>query len=273
VTRFLETVDRYWGQFFEEEAVLVETVSPFQRVRVFRNRLFGRVLTLDNIVQTTEADEHRYHEMLVHVPLMSLEAPRSVLIIGGGDGGTAREVLRHPVSSLVMVEIDEAVVAASRDHLPSLHRGAFDDPRLDLILGDGIAYMTQTEQRFDAILVDSTDPDGPGEPLFTDAFYAAAAARLTPGGLLVAQLGMPFLDGARFQAKRRRLASAFARHGHYEISVPTYTGGPLGLGWGAADQDPGGIDEALLTDRLARRGLGDLRYYSPARHRAAFLSA
>jgi len=273
--RFHETVDGTWGQFFDIERMLYQADSAFQSIHIFQNRLFGRVLTLDGVVQTTEADEHLYHEMLVHVPLFSLDTPAEILIIGGGDGGTAREVLKHPVARVTMVEIDGAVIEACRTHMPGLSAGAFDDARLDLIVGDGIAYVQETDRRFDAILIDSTDPAGPGEPLFSDAFYAAAAQRLTPDGLVVAQLGMAFLDGPVFAAKKQRLAGAFPRCGHYEIHVPTYTGGPMGLGWaghGASPDQPHAVLAERLAERLADRLPGrdlSLKCYSARRHRAA----
>ncbi|MBK5910502.1 spermidine synthase [Rhodothalassium salexigens] len=275
--RFHETVDRYWGQFFEVSRTVHRQRSAFQDIQILENRLWGRVLVLDGVVQTTEADEHRYHEALVHVPLTSLAAPRRVLIVGGGDGGTLREVLKHPVERVVMVEIDGAVIDACRTHMPALSAGAFDDDRVDLIVGDGIAHVATSDETFDAILVDSTDPgdgddgEAPGGVLFTDAFYADAARRLSADGILAAQHAVPFLDGPIHRAKARRLAGAFALSGRYEVPVPTYTGGPLGLGWGSAATDPGAVPAATLASRLAARGLdGALRFYSPARHHALF---
>lgn len=274
--RVIEDVDRHWGQFFDVEATLIHTRSAYQDIRVIENRIWGRVLLLDGVVQTTEADEHRYHESLVHTPLLSIAAPRRVLIIGGGDGGTAREVLKHPVDRVVMVEIDGAVVSACRAHMPGLSDGAFEDPRLSLIEGDGVAYLAQTDEAFDAILVDSTDPgdaaSGPGGVLFTDAFYRDAARALAAHGVLAAQHAVPFLDGPVYQAKRRRLAGAFPHHGRYDVPVPTYSGGPLALGWGSHGVDLAQQSPELLRERMDARALAT-RFYTPERHHALFALA
>mgnify|MGYP006286412605 CR=1 FL=1 len=270
--RLIEDVDRHWGQFFDVDRTLYDARSAYQDIRIIENRIWGRVLLLDGVVQTTSADEHRYHEALVHVPMLSLSDPRRVLIVGGGDGGTAREVLRHPVDRVVMVEIDDDVVNACRTHMPDLANGAFDDPRLDLKIGDGVAFLAQTDEQFDIILIDSTDPGdetAPGGVLFTDAFYADAARVLSPDGLVVAQHAIPFLDGPIHRAKLERLARAFSLHGRFDVPVPTYTGGPLSLGWGSHRTDPGRSSIATLRTRFDARGL-ETRFYTPERHGALF---
>ncbi|MCL4144200.1 UNVERIFIED_CONTAM: hypothetical protein GTU68_039063 [Idotea baltica] len=170
----------------EEGEVFYDSATDHQRLRVFENAKFGRVLTLDGVVQTTTADEFIYHEMLAHVPILAHGAAKRVLIVGGGDGGMAREVLRHTsVDHVTMVEIDAGVVDFSKEYLPSLSNGAFDDPRLELVIADGAAFVSETDQRFDVMIVDSTDPIGPGEVLFTDTFYGRAKGLLNRNGVLV----------------------------------------------------------------------------------------
>ena len=161
--------------------LLFEQKSLHQHLIIFENTRFGRVMTLDGIIQTTEGDEFIYHEMLTHVPLFAHGDAQDVLIIGGGDGGILREVTKHQtVRHITQVEIDEAVIQTCREYLPNHAQGAFDDPRLTLIIDDGMAFVEQTQQRFDIIISDSTDPIGPGEVLFSSAFYEACRLCLKP---------------------------------------------------------------------------------------------
>ena len=186
--RFVETLHKGYAQSLSVDKVLYDNASNLQHIQVFENRQFGRVLTLDGVVQTTQGDEFIYHEMLTHVPILAHGNARHVLIIGGGDGGMAREVLRHQsVETVTMVEIDEGVIAFSKTYLPSLSGGAFDDPRLNLVIADGADFMMESVDKFDVIIIDSTDPIGPGEALFTDHFYSHAKNRLADGGVMVTQ--------------------------------------------------------------------------------------
>ena len=210
--------------------------TEHQRLRVFENARFGRVLTLDDVVQTTEGDNFIYHEMLTHVPILAHGSAREILIIGGGDGGMAREALRHEnVARVTMVEIDAGVVEFSRQYLPKLSNGAFEDPRLDLVINDGAVFMRETERRFDVIIVDSTDPIGPGEVLFTDHFYGHAKRALNPGGILVTQNGVPFMQPSRADGHDARLQEPVCRLGllysQYSHLCRRAYGLRLGYGW------------------------------------------
>ena len=160
---FDETLHPEIGQRLSMDRVLFREKTGLQDLVIFENPRFGRVLALDGVVQTTEGDEFIYHEMLAHTPILAHGGVSRVLIIGGGDGGMAREVLRHAsVKHLTMVEIDRGVVDMSREHLPSLSAGAFDDPRLELVITDGAKFVHETGDRWDVVIVDSTDPIGPG---------------------------------------------------------------------------------------------------------------
>lgn len=251
--------------------VLYDSATEHQRLVVFESPTFGRVLTLDDVVQTTEADEFIYHEMLAHVPLIAHGHARLVAIVGGGDGGLAEEVLKHPsVERVTMIEIDAGVVDFAREHLPSIGSRAFDDPRLDLVIADGRQFMAETEARFDVILIDSTDPIGPGEVLFTRAFYADCKRCLNPDGILVTQNGVPFLQAGELRASLKAFASLFADATCYLCTVPTYAGGPMALGW-ASDQ-PAHRQHAVATlrARYAEAGLDGVRYVNAEVHQAAF---
>ncbi|HET7409978.1 MAG TPA: polyamine aminopropyltransferase [Paracoccaceae bacterium] len=249
--------------------MLYDSETAHQRIRVFENPRFGRVLTLDGVVQTTEGDEFIYHEMMAHVPILAHGQARRVLIIGGGDGGMAREVLRHAsVEHVTMVEIDGGVVEFSKQYLPSLSAGAFDDPRLDLVIADGAEFVARTDRRFDVAIIDSTDPVGPGEVLFTDSFYGRAKRCLAEGGVLVTQNGVPFMQGSELANTMRAFRALFADAGCYIASIPTYTGGPMAFGWGT-DGQAGATPVQTLRERYAAAGLRT-RYYTPEVHVGAF---
>jgi spermidine synthase len=264
-----ETLYPDYRQSLRIDRLLYDSQTEHQRIQVFENARFGRVLTLDGVVQTTEGDEWIYHEMMAHVPILAHGAARRVLIIGGGDGGMAREVLRHrTVEHVTMVEIDAGVVDFSRKYLPNLSAGAFDDTRLDLVIADGAAFVAESDALFDVILVDSTDPIGPGEVLFTDSFYGRAKARLAEGGILVTQNGVPFLQPEELRNTMRAFRSLFRDATAYLASIPTYNGGPMAFGWGtdgAARETP----LATLRERARSSGIA-FRYYTPDVHAAAF---
>ena len=265
----VETLHDDYRQCLKEDAVLYDSTTGHQRLRVFENATFGRVLTLDDVVQTTEADEFIYHEMLAHVPVLAHGAARRVLIVGGGDGGMAREVLRHgSVEHVTMVEIDAGVVEFSRRYLPGLSAGAFDDARLSLVIDDGAAFMRAGAETFDVIISDSTDPIGPGEVLFTDSFYGHVKNRLSEGGIFVTQNGVPFLQAGELAGTMRAFRTLWRDATCYLATIPTYAGGPMAFGWGT-DGAARGVDLAVLETRLEAAGIAT-RYYTPEVHKAAF---
>lgn len=243
--------------------------TAFQSIRLFENPSFGRVLMLDGAIQLTEADEFIYHEMLAHVPLLAHGAARRVLLIGGGDGGLAREVLKHrTVERLVMVEIDSSVIDFAKAHLPAISNGVFKDPRLEIVIADGADYLATATEKFDVVLVDGPDPVGPGVALFTERFYAAAARRLDAAGILVTQNGMPFAQPDELRDTMQMFHGLFTDTACYLTTVPSYSGGPMAFGWGTngvARQVP----LAILEARLAASGIVP-SYYTPEVHKAAF---
>lgn len=258
-----------FAQSLRVDRLLYDSETDHQRIKVFENPTFGRIMTLDDVVQTTEGDNFIYHEMLTHVPILAHGAAKRVLIIGGGDGGMAREVLRHAsVEHVTMVEIDAGVVEFCKQYLPALSAGAFDDPRLNLVIADGADFMRDTDGGFDVIIVDSTDPIGPGEVLFTDTFYGHAKRALAPGGILVTQNGVPFLQGGELTDTMRAFKALFADATCYLATVPTYAGGPMAFGWGT-DGDARQVPVEELARRFAAAGF-TTGYYSPEVHKGAF---
>jgi spermidine synthase len=237
---------------------------------LFENTTFGRALALDGVLQTTEKDEFIYHEMLAHLPILAHGAVRRVLIIGGGDGGMLEEVLKHRgVERVTMVDIDDTVIELSKLHLRSICGEAFEDPRLDLVIADGVDFVKTCAERYDVIIVDSTDPLGPGEVLFTEAFYQSCKRCLTPGGVLVTQNGVPFLQGAELSGTIACLRPLFADATCYLATVPTYVGGPMAFGWASDDPALRRNPVEVLRERFEAAGI-DSRYYSPEIHLAAF---
>jgi spermidine synthase len=249
------------GVFFRVRKVLYDRRSPFQRIEIVANREFGRILFLDGLLQTTENDEFYYHEMLVHPAMASHRNPEKVLIIGGGDGGALREILKHPVERAWMVEIDGMVVDACRKHFgwlePSLASG-----RAELVVGDGNVFIRETKEKFDVILVDSSDPVGPSTVLHEEGFYRRLRTRLRPGGIIAAQAGSLVLHQEQHAAKSRFLKSLFEHARFYLGPVPTY---PVGM-W----------VYTFLSDAVDPTATGTLRvpeglkYFNPDVHRAAF---
>lgn len=255
---------------FRADRVLYRRPVGQQDLVLYENPIFGRMLALDGVTQVTERDEFIYHEMLTHVPVLAHGAVKSVLIIGGGDGGMLREAVRHAsIERIVMVEIDEGVVTFSKEYLPGVSAGAFDDPRLDLVIADGADYMRDGTEQFDLIIVDSTDPVGPGEVLFTDHFYGHASRRLRQGGVLVTQNGVPFMQGGELKGTMRAFRSLFQVATCYLATVPTYVGGPMAFGFGTDNPALLQVTAAELETRQKAAGL-QTRYYTPDVHKGAF---
>ena len=262
-----------WGQRFRVVRTLAHVRSPYQDIQVVESASHGRILVLDGALQITEADEFVYQEMLAHVPLLAHGAARRVLIIGAGDGGVLRRVLQHRgVERAVMVEIDGEVIRLSREHLPGIGGDAWTDPRAEIIVGDGIAYVAAAAPgSFDVIIVDSTDPVGVGEALFTDAFYAGCARVLSADGLVVNQCGVPFMQPGELRETSVRRARSFPHVSAYVAAVPTYVGGLMTLGLAAKTSGLDRVPSGTIRDRAAAAGiLGTTRYWTPEIHAGAF---
>ncbi|MBC7952939.1 MAG: polyamine aminopropyltransferase [Rhodospirillaceae bacterium] len=267
---FQETLYDHWRQSFQISAELCRLRGPMQDIALFETPGFGRVLTLDGVIQVTTGDEFIYHEMLAHVPIYAHGAVRSACVVGGGDGGMLREILKHTsVEQAVLVEIDGAVVDFCREHLPTVSAGAFDDPRTEIVIADGIAFMAETDRKFDLIVIDSTDPIGPGGVLFTESFYKDCARCLNFGGIVVNQNGVPFLQGAEITDTWRRRKPHFTDVGFYLAAVPTYVGGFMALGWASNTPDSRAASVETIRARFNAAPV-TTRYYTPDVHKAAF---
>lgn len=200
--------------------------SEYQTLDILDTFEFGRMLLLDGVVMLTERDEFVYHEMLAHVPLNTHPSPEKVLVVGGGDGGTVREALKHPqVGEVTLVEIDRMVVEAALEHLPFISKG-LRDPRTKIVYGDGVRFISDTPPgSYDVILVDSTDPVGPAEALFTEDFFRNCAAALGPDGVFVTQSESPFYHMPFMVDIYRKMSGIYPQVGFYFAAVPTYPSG------------------------------------------------
>jgi spermidine synthase len=268
-----ETLYPHWGQRFAVKRELARFTSAFQDIVIFESESHGRVMVLDGCIQITEADEFTYQEMLTHVPLLAHGDAKRVLIIGAGDGGVLRRVLLHRnVEQAVMVEIDGDVIRLAKEFLPNIAAGAWNDPRAAVIVGDGIAYVREAEDAsFDVIIVDSTDPVGVGEVLFSDEFYSNCARILTPQGLIVNQCGVPFMQGDELRETSERRRRFFAHVSAYVVAVPTYVGGLMTLGIAAKDPDTLKQNVVTIRERAQAQGIeGTSSYWTPDIHVGSF---
>lgn len=265
-----ETLHPSFGQYFRIDKTLYHNKTEHQDLIIFENEKMGRVMALDGVVQTTERDEFIYHEMLTHVPILAHGAAKRVLIIGGGDGGMLREVCRHTsVEQITMVEIDADVVSFCKQYLPNHSAGAYDDSRLNLVIDDGVNFVTETKQKFDVIISDCTDPIGPGESLFTSAFYQGCQRILNEGGIFVAQNGVCFLQMDEAIGSHKKLGNYFQDVSFYQAAVPTYYGGIMTFAWATNNAVLRQQPQALIAERFAASAL-PCRYYNPAIHVSSF---
>ena len=263
---FTEVIYPGHGQVLTVEEVIYREQGAAQDIFVFRNARYGRVMALEGLIQVTEGDEFIYHEMMVHVPLFAHGAAENVLIIGGGDGGSLRHVLMHPaVKRVVMVEIEPEVVELAKKYFPNVCGDAFTDPRAQLIIGDGCAYVRETQERFDVIIIDSTDPVGPGKVLFEEAFYADCKRCLKPGGILRGHAGMANEANTELREVAGYLRKLFGHRRYAMACVPTYVPGAMVFSMAADTDACFTVAEAKLGARLRASGVA-CRYYTPALH-------
>lgn len=255
------------GLTFKIEKTLFSERSEFQQVDVVKTEGLGAMLLNDGVVMLSERDEFIYHEMIAHVPLFVHPSPERILVIGGGDGGTVREVLKHrTVTRAVLVEIDQLVIQACREHLSSVS-SAMDDPRLEILIADGVTFIDETQEIFDVVLVDSTDPIGPAGPLFDKEFYKNVAMRLAPDGILITQAASPFYDHYIQEPMFSNQRPFFKILHMYNYSNLTYPGGLWSFGFASNELCPlKNFDPA----RVKASGIS-ARYYNPGVHVSSFM--
>ncbi|HHX28777.1 MAG: polyamine aminopropyltransferase [Bacillota bacterium] len=245
------------------KSIVHKAKTKFQELAIYDTEALGRILVLDDVIQTTEIDEHIYHECIVHVPLLAHPNPEEVLIVGGGDGGSLREVLKHPsVKRATLVDIDEGVIEASKRFLPQWNTG-WSDPRARVVIANGLDFVAKAKEEYDVVIVDSTDPIGPGEALFREEFYRSIKGALRPGGVMSAQTENPIFMPDLVRTVFGRVANVFPVAKLYTGPMPTYPGGFWCYTCATLGPDP---SEPVREPQ----GLA-FRYYSPEIHRRAFV--
>lgn len=263
---YSELVDNQYGLTLRVKRVLLDEMTPYQRLEIFENEALGRVMTLDGCMMLTDAHEFTYHELLVHPALLAHPEPKRVLVIGGGDGGTLREVVKHPsVEEAVLCEIDQAVIDASRLYFPETAKG-LDHPKSTLYVGDGIEYIRKYKNSFDVVIVDSTDPVGFAEGLFRQPFYADVKGALRGQGIFVQQSESPFFVPEPWKKISSELRASFKNVNIYGGAIPMY---PSGYWTFAISSDE--LDPWTHFDPKRAAALPDLKYYTPEHQRAAFV--
>lgn len=241
--------------------------SPYQKIEIYDTFTFGRILVLDKIFQTSEKDEFVYHEMLCHLPMFYSVNPKKVLIIGGGDGGTLKEVLKHPIEKAWMVEIDRKVVEVSKKYLPSISKGAFEDKRTELVIDDGIKFIQNRKNFFDVIILDLSDPWGPAQQTISIKFYNNVKKALKRGGVISVQAGCLFDQPELVSIIFQRLKKVFSSVIIHKASIPLYSLGEFSFSV-ASDADLEGISLEEIKRKFRKLNL-NLKYYNPKIHFAS----
>ncbi|MEZ5740749.1 MAG: polyamine aminopropyltransferase [Burkholderiaceae bacterium] len=266
----LEWLNPYSAYGYRALKRLETRQTPYQTLEVFDTAQFGKLFRLDGCYMTSERDEFFYHEPMIHTAAISHPAPRRALVVGGGDGGSAEELLKHPgMERVVVAELDPDVVAVARRHLQKVHRGALDDPRVEVRIGDGWSYVERTEERFDLVVLDLTDPDTPAHKLYTQAFFALLKRVMNEGAYLTLHIGSPIFKPevvARHVTSLRQVFSCVRPMGVY---IPLY-GTYWGLACATDAQDPLALSAGQIDARIAERALPDLQYYNGDTHHGLF---
>ncbi len=248
--------------------------TAFQRMEIMETGSYGRVLVLDGKMQSSEADEFIYHETLVHPAMLIHPDPKRVMVVGGGEGATVREILKHrSVEHVLMVDIDQEVVERCREQLPEWHMGAFDDPRVKLLHMDARKYLEETDETYDIIIIDISEPveEGPAYLLYTREFYALVNRRLTAQGMITLQAGTTAVNSLLcLSAVYQTLRTAFPHVAVYQAAIPSF-GLPWGFAVASKGADPRSPSPEEMDARIAAHIIGELRYYSGELHQGHFL--
>lgn len=259
-----------FGIAIEKDKDLFSDKSDFQQVDVFSSRAFGNVLTLDGLMMVTERDEFFYHEMIVHIPMLTHNNPENILVIGGGDGGTVRELLKHKsVKHIDMVEIDSMVIEASKKFFPTVSN-ELNNPKVSVLVKDAIDFIKDKENMYDVVLIDSTDPIGPGEGLFNEGFYNNVKRALKKGGIVVPQTEGPFGQSENMRKTYKLLRKVFKNVAPYTGPMPTYPGGYWS--WGFCSDD---VEIPLDSNKIDKTRADEIqktcKIYNRELHSAVFM--
>jgi spermidine synthase len=271
---FLDSLSPVEGHLHGIDTIVYSKQTAFQRLEIIDTLSYGRCLMLDGKMQSSESDEFIYHEALVHPALLTHPHPKSVFVVGGGEGATLREILRYPsVKKAVMVDIDQDVVLSCKEHLPAWHQGAFDDPRTTLRYQDARRWLEETNETYDIIIIDISEPveEGPAYLLYTKEFYTLVTERLSPDGIISLQAGTTSAKNLlNFTAVYQTLKQAFPVVTGYQACIPSF-GLPWGFALASKQFDPRAIDPKEIDRRIADRVTGELLYYDGETHQGQFM--
>jgi spermidine synthase len=267
--KIFEALNEASGVYFT--GTLVERrQTPFQVLEVYETPELGRMFRLDGANMTSDRDEFFYHENLIHPTAVAHPAPKRALVIGGGDGGSSEELLKHStLEGVHMAELDPEVIEVSKAQFGKVHRGVFDNPRLKVTVGDGLAYLRETDVRYDIITMDLTDPVGPSMQLYTPETFALAKGAMASGGALTLHIGSPFSHPARVRGTIDNLKQVFSQVTPYFVHIPVY-GSVWGFACASDFLDPRRIAPDRVEKVIAERGIADLQYYNGEIHQAMF---
>ena len=264
----VEQLSPDFGFYLRTTQLLAERRSAMQHIEIVQTPLFGRAMRIDGCFMTSEQDDFFYHEPMIHLPAITHGNVRQALVIGGGDGGAAHNLLRYPgMQRVVRAELDRDVIDVAREWLPGVHHGAFDDPRLEIHIGDGRAFIEGSQAQFDQIVLDLTDPFGPAVALYTRDFYRICQRALKPDGVMSLHIQSPIHRGETMARIVASVRSVFGVVRPYLQYVPLY-GTLWGMAMASNQADPLALPAAEVDARLARHGLNDLKLYSGATHHA-----
>ena len=267
--KIFERLNDASGVYFEA-TLLERRQTPFQLLEVYESPELGRILRLDGFNMTSERDEFFYHENLVHPAAVAHPDPKRALVIGGGDGGSSEELLKHStVERVHMAELDPDVIEVAKKHFAKVHRNVFGDARLQVTVGDGLEYLRRTAVRYDLVSMDLTDPVGPSVELYSPATFALAKGAMASGGALTLHMGSPISHPQRVRQTLQNLLQVFKRVAPYFVHIPLY-GSTWGFACASDTLDPRALTPAQVEDVIARRAIGDLQYYNGDTHRAVF---
>lgn len=269
-----ESLTNNSGYFFRKGKMLEHGKTQFQTYEVWDTPELGRLFRLDGYFMTSERDEFFYHENMIHPALVTHPEPKTVLIIGGGDGGSAEEVFKHPsVERIVLVELDKGVIDLARRYFGSIHRGSLDDTRIEILIEDGLKYVREIgpgkREKFDLIVLDLTDPIGPAVELYTSRFMADCKALLSDGGMFVLHIGSPFFEPERVTYIMTNLNSVFHIVAPYFAYMPVY-GTVWGMACASDSMDPREMKKPVVDEIIRERSLPHLQYYNGSVHEAGF---
>ena len=266
----MEPLNESSGFYIKAARQVGQWQTRYQKLEIYDTAHYGRIFRLDGYNMTSEREEFVYHENLIHPALSAHAAPKKVLIVGGGDGGSSEEALKHPsVAQVTMCEIDADVIAVAKEHFFAVHRGVFDNPKLRVLIGDGMKFIRETHERFDLIALDLNDPVGPAEALYTAEFFQECRAALAPGGALALHIGAPVARPERVAELAQRLNGIFRIVRPYTMYIPLY-----GAQWAMAvcsdKLDPKAVTADEIDRRVEQRKLQDLKFYNGETHEGVF---